>query len=375
MTRTRLNIVVLLVCAALPMMPATAQEQPLTRSEVLTMLAERDAIIIELQQQVRSLREQMAALDDGPAAPVPDANRQQDPLPAPDAETGQDSLSLVVDESAVERALDRTLVQSGALLLPRSSFEFVPTLSRNETELDFVTNTDTGAGNVTFTNDFRRTRTEVDFLFRIGLAADSQFESGVPYVSVDQDQTIGSDGIPIEQTSESASGAGDVRIGFAKTLLRESGRRPDLVGRLTYGTGSGDRVKDGVNFGGGFEYVTGSLTLLKRRDPLALVFSAGYTSFQSQDGIDPGAAFQTSFGTALAVSPDSSLSASLNYTAFDETTIDGQELPGSDINVTTLNLALSTILRRGKLLNVYTELGLSEDAPDYSLGLSVPMRW
>jgi hypothetical protein len=121
--------------------------------------------------------------------------------------------------------------------------------------------------------------------------------------------------------------------------------------------------------------VTGSLTLLKRRDPLALVFSAGYTSFQSQDGIDPGAAFQTSFGTALAVSPDSSLSASLNYTAFDETTIDGQEQPGSDINVTSLNLALSTILRRGKLLNVYTELGLSEDAPDYSLGLSVPMRW
>ena len=35
-----------------------------------------------------------------------------------------DSGRLIVDEIAAERALERTLVQAGALLLPRGAFEF-----------------------------------------------------------------------------------------------------------------------------------------------------------------------------------------------------------------------------------------------------------
>jgi hypothetical protein len=42
--------------------------------------------------------------------------------------------------------------------------------------------------------------------------------------------------------------------------------------------------------------------------------------------------------------------------------------------VPTRSLGVSTALRRRALLNLYSEIGLSNDAPEYSLAFAVPMR-
>ena len=143
-----------------------------------------------------------------------------------------------------------------------------------------------------------------------------------------------------------------------------------MVGRITWNTGSGDRSDSGVVLGGGFESLTGSLTFIKRSDPLVFFGSASYQTVFEDDDIKPGDQFFLSFGTALAVSPSSSLFLSLGNQFVAETEIGNQGIDGSDITAATLNLGASSIVSKGFLLNLTTGIGISENAPDYSIGLS-----
>ncbi len=172
----------------------------------------------------------------------------------------------------------------------------------------------------------------------------------------------------------SGNGIGNLRVGLAKTFLRERGWHPDVVGRITWNTGSGDRSDNGVVLGGGFESLAGSLTFIKRSDPLVFFGSASYQTVFEDDDIGPGDQFSFSFGTALAVSPSNSLFLSLSNQFVAETKIGNQRIDGSDITAATLNLGASSIISRGILLNLTTGIGVSENAPDYSIGLSGSMQ-
>lgn len=363
---------------------ASAQTASLTRAQLEALLADRDAVIIDLQQKVNRLLDRVTALEnpvqtDLPNAKEADDNAEVSPatpvVPAPSGARSDRSLRLVVDERAAERALERTLVQTGALLLPKGTFEFDPMLSHTVTEGGVSVALDAADGAVLGSSHFRRRVASLDLTARIGLPKDTQLEIGVPYLSVTEHYTFTSDGSAIATSDSSGRGLGDLRIGFAKTLLRENGWRPDMVGRISYGFGNGDISEDGVLLGSGFEYIDASLSFVKRRDPLALLFSIGYTSTAQEEGIDPGDVYSLSFGTALALSPETSLFGSLTYRSFDKTELDGEEIPDFDEDVAAINLGLSTVLRRGRLLNVSTQIGISEQAPDYSLAFSIPMQW
>lgn len=339
-----------------------------TREALELELAERDALIVALQREVIELQARL-----GIVQPSADAT----PAVTPDTEPGpsrSNSMQLVVDELAAERALERTLVQSGALLLPRGGVELAPTLATTISKLDFPVQVDVGSLELG-RNDLERTESVLGLTARFGLPRDSQLEIGLPYRAVTEQSLVSVAGFPSVELKQTARGTGDLTLGFAKTLLRQSGgARPDIVGRLTWTSGEGKAVDDGVFLGGGFESWAGSLSFVKRRDPLALFWSLGYTDTRSVGSIAPGDEISASFGTALAVTPHSSLFGSIVHRAISATELDDEELPGSEVDVTTLSLGLSTTLQRGTLLTLYSEIGLSGDAPDYSLAFSLPMR-
>ena len=58
-----------------------------------------------------------------------------------------------------------------------------------------------------------------------------------------------------------------------------------------------------------------------------------------------------------------------------EAKLNGRELPGSDTTQVSLNLGVATILDRNVFLNVTTGIGVTEDAPDFSIGVSLPIRF
>ena len=96
-------------------------------------------------------------------------------------------------------------------------------------------------------------------------------------------------------------------MGIAKTLTRESGWKPDLIGRFTYDFGNGKREDDGVSLNGGYRQMTVELSALKRQDPLAFVINAFYSKTFEKDAHKPGDAMGVSATAVLAASPATSL--------------------------------------------------------------------
>ena len=352
-------------------------ENDLTREEMQTLLKERDAAIIQLQHSVKDL---MARLENVERSMSPEAI---EPTPPPKLAVGdteeatatQGFAKLEVDEQAAQRALERTLVQGGALLLPTWQMEFGPSLTYSLNQFDFPALIADGGEVLLGSSEVERTVFTTNLDVRIGLPFDSQFELGLPYRWADEETRTRILGTPFGQTvNRSGDGVGSLRVGLAKTFVRERGWRPDVVGRVTWDTGAGDRTDNDIFLGGGFESVSASLTFIKRSDPMVFLGSVSYQTFEEDDDVEPGDQFAFSVGTALGVSPSSSLFASISNQFLTETEFGNQQIDGSDITAVSLNLGASTIVARGILLNLTTGIGVSDDAPDYSIGLSASVR-
>ena len=164
--------------------------------------------------------------------------------------------------------------------------------------------------------------------------------------------TVG--GAPQTSNSESGHGFGDVSLGLAKTLLQEgAGWWPDVIARVTWDADTGKTDDNGVFLGGGFNELSGSLSAVKRQDPLAFVGSVSYAKTFEHDDIEPGDEVGFSLGTVLAASPETSLSFFFNQTFADDTKFDGDTINGSDQVIGTLSLGAATILGTQRAAQYY----------------------
>jgi hypothetical protein len=309
---------------------------------------------------------------DQPAAQAqPAGNAPEDKAQAP-AAPGQ----FEVDEDAVDRALERTLVQEGVLLLPLGRAETEPsfTYTRRESSAPiFVAQNGTVSVGE---QEVRRNEFETNTTLRVGLPYDSQVEVSLPYRLVDQSTAITVNSAPVGHSDGFGSGFGDIRVGAAKTLLRENGGWwPDLIGRLYWDTDTGKSRDNGVVLGGGFNEVGGSLSAVKRQDPLAFVGGVSYEKAFENNGIEPADELGFSIGTFLAASPETSLRFVLNQQFANEFKVDGDTIDGSDRVIGSLTIGAATILGRNVLLDLSAEVGLTDDAPDYAARVAVPIRF
>lgn len=374
----------------------TPQEPPPRLSESDRKLAERDALIADLLQRVAELEKRMSdigaagatlpKLAFGAAGPgfavrlsfatnVTPVGFPPQVAAQPGGQVAQAIGQIEVDEDEVERALERTLVQAGALLLPPGTFEIEPSFAytRRETDAPLLV----ALNGVIVASEQEVARNEFDFNLdlRAGLPFDSQFEIAVPYRIVNQDTVTSVGFSPLTGADNTGMGFGDVRVGLAKAFMHENGWLPDIIGRVTWDTNTAQEEDGGVALGGGFHEVRGSLTALKRQDPLAFVGGAFYeTVFESGD-IDPGDSIGFSLGAVLAASPETSLRAVFDQSFVDEVEIGGTPLEGSDQVVGAFTIGAASIMGRGVLVDVAGTMGLTEDAPDYALVVSVPIRF
>jgi hypothetical protein len=164
-------------------------------------------------------------------------------------------------------------------------------------------------------------------------------------------------------------------VGLAKTVLREGVVRPDLIARVTYNTGIGERDDNDIALDGGFSAVSGQLVALKRQDPLAFVASGFYQKTFDDNDLNPGDQYGFSLGTFLAASPETSLRFQLQTTYIDDVERDGRTISNSDRNEAVLVVGASSILGRGVLLDIAGGIGLTDEAPDYFISISLPIRF
>jgi hypothetical protein len=345
----------------------------------------RDAVIQELRQRMEALEKKLgeraapapvppppakapppppAAAKPSPSAGAPRAPAEA-PKPSASEEAGRE------DEGG--RALERTLVREGGLVLPRGVIEVEPRLQ--------YTYRGTQGLNVTIVNgvaqvaqqDVRRNDFEASVAVRRGLPGSLQLEARLPYVWIEQNRATSGAG----SQSEGVSGWGDVELGLTKQLTAE--RQGGLLGSLVWKSITGNHELGRLAPGSGFPHLQAALTAATREDPLVFLVTASYIWVfrrgRNDTDVNPGDAVGLKVGTVLAASPETSLRASFELSRFARTRIAGSDVPGSDTTVGMLELGFARALSRRTLLDVQLGIGVTPDAPDFRLRLGLPIRF
>lgn len=356
-------------------------------------MARRDALIQELVERVRLLEASSQKRSDAlPRAQSlkqavgktatepniseygPDSSRPPRIKKSNDKTTKPASKGLFeVDEDAAQRALERTLVITGALLVPYGQFEVQPGFTYQRYSAQASTLINPG-------NQFQVAglSSHSDLLsgssfFRLGLPWESQLEAYVPYQSVDRSLTLSGQQGVANYSETRASGFGDFKLGLAKTLLREKSWWPDVIARLTWDSDMGN-LPNVIPVSSGFNELQGSLTLTKRQDPLVFFGTASYQYPFEENRQRPGNVLAFTVGTVLAASPETSLRFILNQNFVSAFERNGLRLAGTDFNSSTLNLGASTVLGKGFFMDLTAGVGLTRESPDYTVGTSFAYR-
>lgn len=217
----------------------------------------------------------------------------------------------------------------------------------------------------------------------------------------------------VDQTSDLA--IGDTTVNISYRLLPETASRPDVVltgsviaptGREPYGidwrvieTGEDADGNSFVRFavpeeqatGNGLWGVGASVSAVKTLDPALLFANFGYTHYISRsfddlnndpDTVNPGEVSlgdSWSWGLGLAFALNDRASLSMSYSqqinGKARTKYDGEEwvdLIGSDANSAMFNLGLTYALGKKTTLVTTLGVGLTPDAPDFTLGIRIP---
>lgn len=378
--------------------------QPSTK-ELLLKVKERDDMIKDLLLRVEALENKRNGVVVAQPASSVDANPSSPPASLPPAEEvatqapqtnsapqtqsakpdapGQFS----VDVQASQRALERTLAKSGALLLPSGYLDTDINFAFSHSETPSLITVSSGQADAgetvgrgqqsVFSGRARQNIFDPSVAFRLGLPFDSQLELNLPYRFVDHSTVAAGQNLNIKANN---SALGDIQVGLAKTLLKEEKWWPDVVARVRWNTGSGEAA-----LGGGVNSITGSLSLLKRQDPLAFFLNGSYTKsftqknyFAGANGLmtsyNPGDTLGFSFGAQLAASSDTSLSFSLDQLFVSNVQQGFDTIAGSNRNVGILSIGASSIISRNFFVNLSVGVGLTNDAPDYTAGITLSNR-
>lgn len=256
------------------------------------------------------------------------------------------------DDAEFHRALERTLVQQGALVLAPQTYELQPHVS--------YAHWDRARSPI-------RREYEGGLTVRAGLGWQSQVELRVPYRQV-------------ETASASATAVGDTDLVFSRQLARESAASPGLIGALAWTARTGrDGFDGGVPTGFGFNVLQAGLTAVRTRDPLVFFAGASYAAPLSRDiagtKIEPGAVLGLRFGSALAASPHTSATVGLNLGFVRRARLDGDPVADSDTVLGTFQVGFATVLSRRMMLNLAGDFRVTGNLPDFRLSASLPIRF
>jgi hypothetical protein len=323
---------------------AVAGARAKTLDDLKAELAAKKADVAKLERRIRQMEGQTPAKADVPLFVAPVAG------PTTRPPTTAVAAAPPSDNQELERALERTLVREGALVLPTWGFQVTPQFSYahwDKIQDPFISNTYSGALSVA-----------------MGLPWQSQISVSVPYV-FDQ----GRNGNP------PSSGFADVGFLLSKELLVENGPVPNLVGSLgwTSPTSRSSAV-------GPIPYVSGfqaGFTASKQLDPLVVFLSGSYFSAAEVAGVqfNPANVVGGRIGASLAISPATAITAGFNVAYLTDTHSADLVLPNSDRLLSSVDVGFNTLLWNRTMLSITTQFGITGHTPDFRVITALPIRF
>jgi len=431
---TSLRTTPLALAALALMMAAGAQAQTATGNtdaDVKALIAQLEALKANYAQEVRRLREldmqvqAMQARLSGRAAPVAGTAASPQPPVAPGtqaAAAGGEGYASSAEEAQqakqdARRSVDDVKQQQAALFSRRFTLESSLSYARYDRKQlslnGFLALDAIFLGNIAIENVESDTMT-YNLAARWGVSPRLTLNLDVPYLArktVFQKGGAGGSAAAIAQEETTGNGIGDVGMSANYRLFAERGRLPETVltvgataptGRAPYGLDWKVLERDDDDFirfavpeqqptGNGVWQANVGLSAVKTADPAILFANVGYIhSFpRSFDDIDSnpdtvnpgevklGGSYYFGAGVAFAFNERTSLSISFSdkLSARASTRYrNGQWLKviGSDANAGTLNLGITYALNQNTTLVSLLGIGLTPDAPDFTLAFKVP---
>jgi hypothetical protein len=312
----------------------------------------------------------VAAAPPGATAAVP-PRPVAAPVPAPPAAP---SVVSPEDRDRADRALERTLVERGGLLLDAGRFEIVPQISYAHADASPRL---AAAGTV---EQVQLRRFTGGLTLRLGLPLRLQAEGEFPFVYAQQtpDQ-VGT----APRATASGSGLGDVRATVTWHLVRSGGSVPDVLVTGFWKSRTGRSALDPepaeVPLGTGIQQVGGGISLVKAVDPVVLLGSVTVGESVPRrlhvGWIDPGVEVAISTSAILAVSPETSLSFGLDQSYSQTARLAGTSIPGTSQTAAVFNVGFATLASRASLFEVMLGVGLTEDVPRFQISVATPLQF
>lgn len=254
-----------------------------------------------------------------------------------------------------------------------------------------------------------------DVTTRYGLSDHLSVDLNLPFVYRDNlyiSQGLGGAGNKTAEASIDTSDIGDASIGLSYQLPKKAASEVDMIasirlraptGRNPFGirlinpTDPNDpntantnlNIPEQLPTGNGLWALIGNVSFIKTLDPLVLFGNVGYIYNQKRSFDDisaglnvPGSvklgdALQLGAGFAFAVNDTTSFSLSSNILASrtSKTQQEGQawqDVAGSSGNAATLNVGLTHAFSKRLSISSNVAVGMTNDAPNYSVGVRVP---
>lgn len=225
---------------------------------------------------------------------------------------------------------------------------------------------------------------------RYGFRA-GEIEVKVPWV-YRRDKEIVSSGSNREEVIIDDSDLGDIEASLHLNLLSEGEGRPGIIahfkvkpptGKDPYGiktktvAGGESRPAEFPTGSGHWGYSAG-LTFVKTTDPAVLFFGINYFYSDPENKEDfgkmePGSSYEYNVGMAFALNEKLSLSLSYDQRFTEKTKQNGVSLIETDSNVATFSIGGTYAVSDNLSVGFSLGIGLTEDAPDVTVLLRVPV--
>ncbi len=345
-------------------------------------LESRDRLILELMTRVKALEEAVRTTGSAEApntfasAATPSAAHHAATLSADDELDEADRLA--------KSALERTLISTGGMLLPKGVLEIDPSLSyslsaANAIDIDCLLIEDILCIGDINSKSVHRESYNFDWTLRLGLPWQSQLDVRVPFGHITSSALFGNG---TTERSETTS-FGDVELAMSRQLLRGQGWKPDLVGELrwksTTGTDPFDQDEDSLATGTGFDDVRIGLTAVKVRDPLVLFgnvnYSHSFPDIKPEVGkVQPGDGIGVQLGMAIALNLETSLNFGWNQSWIQSARVNGEKVASSFRRSSSLRIGATYVAAARRSIDFGIAIGLTDDVPDVEVRLSFPLR-
>lgn len=301
-------------------------------------------------------------------------------------------------ETKKGKPAEQVLVEKGGVLLPGGTLVFEPSIqysnySRHRISISGFTLFEAIVIGKIEVTDLKRDILQAALTARYGITPRFEAELKVPYLYRHDREVIPAASVSGEATARTLDdGAlGDIEGALYYHLITATNIMPDIVlnvraksttGQSPYNLKTeifnGQQVFKELPTGTGHWGLSGGITAVKTSDPAVFLASLGYYwNIKRNVGygfgtIDPGDSVEYSLTIAYALSEKVSLYSTYQQRFTVCTKQNGHKLPETYMNAATLSMGTGYAISRKSYLNLSVGVGLTVDAPDVQVALSLP---